>query len=273
MNIQNYSSDQSKNIDLSEFDSLSKSDSSSHSLTSDPSYNDWKENRRKLLEERRQIEERTLQNSKVSLNMVCETEKIGLNTAQELVRQREQLNIVEDKLDSMNSIMKVSQKHLTSMKSFFGGLKSRFSRNTDNTSETNSCGIDLEERRHKCDDSLTSAIEEMNRSSSIDDYRNNTTLSHKGINTIQSDDHKQTNTDQQNQVFNYWLKSVQINEEVNRNLDEIDSGVGRLKQLSLGLGNEIDSQNSLLDRINKQTDKNELTLKDQNKQMRQILRK
>ncbi|CAG2162170.1 unnamed protein product [Oppiella nova] len=174
--------------------------------TTTDSNTEWEDKRRQLLAERRAIEERTLESSKVSLGLVYETEKTGIETAEELVRQREQLDNVEEKLDSMNSIMRVSQKHLTSMKSIFGGFKNYFSKNETNPTIANksqSNGMD-----HKLD----------------------------------------------------------------QNLSEIDLGLGRLKNLALGLGSEIEEQNQSLDRITGKAERAEDTLQHQNRQMKRILK-
>jgi synaptosomal-associated protein 29 len=254
MNNQNFSSVDSKNINDLTFAGRAKQNSS---LNSSNSLEDWKEKRRKLLEERREIEERTLNDSKITLGLVHESEKIGLNTAQELVRQREQLNNVEDKLDSMSAHLKDSQKHLTSMKSFFGGFKNYFSRNSDKTQTIRSS-------------------ETKNTNNTIDSMENNfyaqnhPALSQRGVHT----NGFVLDEEETDQIYSQQSsRSRQFDEELELNLNEIDSGVDRLKQLSLSLGNEIDSQNSLLDRITKDAERAEGMVKNQNIQMRQILRK
>ena len=47
---------------------------------------------------------------------------------QELLRQGEQLRRTEQKLDKINADLTVSQKHINSIKSVFGGLKNYFSK-------------------------------------------------------------------------------------------------------------------------------------------------
>lgn len=50
---------------------------------------------------------------------------------QDLLHQREQLENVDRKLDKMKQDTRISQKHITSIKSVFGGLKNYFSGNKD----------------------------------------------------------------------------------------------------------------------------------------------
>ena len=47
----------------------------------------------------------------------------------------------------------------------------------------------------------------------------------------------------------------------------MQSGIGRLKDLALGIGKEIDEQNEQLDVITNKADKTNTNLKVQNKQM------
>ncbi|GIY95196.1 synaptosomal-associated protein 29 [Caerostris extrusa] len=85
--------------------------------------NEWEIKRKQLLEERRRIEERTLQSTNNSLGLLHESEQVGILTAEELVKQREQLENIEENLDVINNTMRTSQKHINSLKSIFEVLK------------------------------------------------------------------------------------------------------------------------------------------------------
>lgn len=74
-------------------------------------------------EKTRDIEERTLASSNRSLGLLYETENVGIATAEELSRQREQLENTNKHLDDINQTLRFSQKHLNGLKSIFGGLK------------------------------------------------------------------------------------------------------------------------------------------------------
>lgn len=56
-------------------------------------------------------------------------------------------------------------------------------------------------------------------------------------------------------------------------LEEMSSGVNRLKDLAVGLGDEISAQNDQLDRIAPKVDRADTKIRDQNRQMRHILGK
>jgi synaptosomal-associated protein 29 len=85
------------------------------------------ERRQQLMQTRRQIEERTLDSSQRSLGLLYESEKVGVATADELSRQKDQLKNTEQRLDDINSTLKQSERHLNGIKSVFGGLRNYFS--------------------------------------------------------------------------------------------------------------------------------------------------
>jgi len=60
---------------------------------------------------------------------------------------------------------------------------------------------------------------------------------------------------------------------VNTVLEQMSSGVSRLKGLAEGLGDEISAQNEQLDRIAPKVERADTKIRDQNRQMRHILGK
>jgi len=54
--------------------------------------------------------------------------------------------------------------------------------------------------------------------------------------------------------------------------DLMSDGMSRLKMLAKGLGNEIETQNEQLERINEQVGRADIKITDQNRQMRNILK-
>ncbi|CAG2183577.1 unnamed protein product, partial [Oppiella nova] len=109
-------------------------------LGKDLSSSDKRDTRRELFEEKTRIEEESLESSKETLGLILESERIGVKTGRELVRQRETLNRVEDKLESIDGSLHETQKHIKSMKSIFSGFGGMFSkkRNTNNNSNKSS---------------------------------------------------------------------------------------------------------------------------------------
>lgn len=60
---------------------------------------------------------------------------------------------------------------------------------------------------------------------------------------------------------------------VDRNLEDMCTSLSHLKGLAEGLGEEIGSQNDMLDRINDKTDKADFTIVQQNKEIKKLLKK
>ncbi|XP_054164883.1 synaptosomal-associated protein 29-like [Oppia nitens] len=230
------------------------------------SFSEWKDKRRELFEEKLKTEENSLESCKQTLSLILESERIGIKTGRELVRQRETLNKVEDKLVSIDADLNQSQKHLKSMKSFFSGFKSVFSsKKSNNKSETIvSYKSDLFEAK-SCIESKSIDVTDV-----TDGIPNDNISDDNNYN-----ENEWTFVDIQNksETIKYWHKSNEMNDKIEENLNEIDFGLQRLKELSLDLGNELDVQNQLIDRITKQTERTELRIQQQSQQMRKILKK
>lgn len=222
--------------------------------------------RLQLLQEKKRIEQQTLQSSKNALGLIYETEKIGVHTAEELLHQREQLENVNEKLDTINSIMRQSQKHLNSMKSVFGGLKTLFTK-TDKTSATtaNASSTSKKMPTSVSENALANTLEKTFNNDTINNQINDFRVKHK-LNETES---SRTNT---KPLDPYQQHSQEVNEQLDNNLAEMGLGISRLKQLALGLGNEIETQNKLLDTITTKSEKAQDVVNNQNRQMNRILK-
>ncbi|KAE8634684.1 hypothetical protein XENTR_v10002406 [Xenopus tropicalis] len=81
---------------------------------------------RSLQQEVTRRAESMVDSSNRSLSLVYDSEKIGVDTAEELVRQGEALKRTERMVDKMEQDMKTSQKHINSIKSMFSGFTNYF---------------------------------------------------------------------------------------------------------------------------------------------------
>lgn len=254
-----------KDVDDSTFLNHPRQGSSGYILSDNPIVQ-IEDKRRQILEERRQIEERTLQSTQNSLSLIYETEKVGLQTAEELLHQREQLENVNDKLDSINQIMRVSQKHLTSMKSIFGGFKNYFSKNAE-TNPNN--------KVPQSNKKISSSVSDNKLQHTIESLRTDTSqVRHPKVRDFDYDSANNTGgVDNSNRKMSaYELHSSEIDRKLDNNLEEMGQGISRLKNLALGLGNEIDSQNQMLDTLATKSEKAQDTVANQNRQMKRILK-
>ncbi|XP_052595988.1 synaptosomal-associated protein 29 isoform X2 [Peromyscus californicus insignis] len=70
--------------------------------------------------------EATAASTSRSLSLMYESEKVGVASCEELVRQRGVLEHTEKMVDKMDQDLKISQKHINSIKSVFGGFINYF---------------------------------------------------------------------------------------------------------------------------------------------------
>lgn len=89
-------------------------------------------------ERRKEIENRTLQSTERSISILRDSEKIGAATAEELMRQREQLERTDQRLDEINASLRFSQKHINGIKSVFSSLKNYMSGKSDSSASPSS---------------------------------------------------------------------------------------------------------------------------------------
>lgn len=204
-------------------------------------------------ERTRAIEERTLASSNRSLGLLYETEQVGIATAEELSRQREQLENTSKHLDDINQTLRFSQKHLNGLKSIFGGLKNYIAGQKDlqpssQAAQKPTLGDKL--------NSPTSSYSQMH--SSFSSNQGATAQAENMLNLSQT-----------------TLASTgsHFNKQLDKNLDEMAGSLSRLKGLAVDLHQEIDDQNDLIDDITTKTENVDEKLGRQNKEINRLLGK
>lgn len=206
------------------------------------------------------INERT---SKILLNtrsLLQESEMVGQSTLENLSSQRETLERVETDLDSINTTTRATQKHLNNMRSFFGGFKSLFSSSNSNTTP------------QPIVPSTTGGIP---KSATLANVPSATTTSGASLN-IQRGGAAPKNTFQTSAASSQLDRGATLDnpkDEFEANLSEIGFGLGRLKDMAMKLGDEIGDQNEILDRITEKSERAGDSIKLQNRQMQQLLKK
>ncbi|KYN23068.1 PREDICTED: synaptosomal-associated protein 29 [Trachymyrmex cornetzi] len=218
--------------------------------------NDFTQTRQQLLQRKKEIEENTVQSSERSVSLLRDSEQIGVATAEELIRQKEQLQRTEKRLDDINSTLRFSQKHIQGIKSVFGSLKNYLSGKSldapipsTKLSESSSSG------------SMTSPA----LSNTLEQVQSNINNSYSSTMLRGSyDDHN---------LEDVKPAGDRITKVLEQNLSEMSGSLARLKHLAIGLSEEIDSQNDLIDNITDKTEKADIMLQQQNKDMLHLLKK
>lgn len=206
-----------------------------------------------LLQRKKEIEERTIQSSERSVSLLRDSEQIGVATAEELIRQREQLQRTEKRLDDINNTLRFSQKHIQGIKSVFGSLKNYLSGKS----------LDAPIPSIKLSESSSSgSVTSPALSNTLDQVQSNANESNTSIKVKETND-----------LQNVKSSNDRVTKVLEQNLNEMSGSLARLKSLAIGLSEEIDSQNDMIDNISDQTEKADILLHQQNKDMLHLLKK
>lgn len=205
--------------------------------------------RQELAERRREIEERTLASSERGLGLLFESEKVGIATADELTRQKEQLLRTENRLDDINSTLRNSEKHIQGIKSVFGSIRNYFS------------------GRGSAPPAPGGASSSLTPSQSAPQFNSNLDQLH------QNPDYQDHHPGLQNRPGLVPKMPVDVDAALDKNLDDMASGLARLKGLAQGLNSELNEHDDLIDRVNVKTEDVKFKIDRQNKDMGKILGK
>jgi synaptosomal-associated protein 29 len=221
-------------------------------------------------QKKREIENRTLESSNRSLGEHCstinlrvahisivkffpgllrETEQVGIATAEELAKQREQLENTSRNLDEINNTLRYSQKHLNGLKSIFGGLKNYLSGQKDYTPRMTASPSTESKIFEQQQQQQASAMTSEER------YNSHPT-------TKLRDDFQQQQR-----------KAPSFDQQLESNLDEMAGNLSRLKHLAIDMHQEIDSQNDLIDNIHDKVENVDIKIGKQSKEMNKLLGK
>ncbi|XP_066592102.1 synaptosomal-associated protein 29 [Prorops nasuta] len=225
--------------------------------------NELEEKHQDLVQRKKEIENRTIQSSERSISLLRDSEQIGAATAEELIRQREQLERTEKRLDDINSSLRFSQKHIQGIKSVFGSLKNYLSGRSIDAPAPSTVSPKLSESTSTGSMSTSPALLNSLERSPNALSASHPALKQRGIFYEDNEDIDQyTNS-----------KSKDLTAVLGKNLDEMSGSIAKLKNLAIGLSEEIESQNDLIDNITDKTEKADIMLQKQNKDLTHLLKK
>lgn len=209
-----------------------------------------------MLQRQKEIEQRTLASSTRSIGLLRESETIGIATAEELARQREQLQNTNKRLDEINTNLNYSQKHLNGIKSIFYGFKNYISGKSDQTPPRNNSSPVPSAKPSSSH--LNDTIDNLSENTSENNFR-----FHPSTRLYNLDGQESTSV----------TDSQRVNELLDANLDEMVQHITRLKGIGLALGEEIEQQSDLIDTIQDKVEVADIKIGKQNKQMNKLLGK
>lgn len=201
----------------------------------------------------------TVDSSNRAVSLVYESEKVGVETAEELVRQGEALKRTEKMVDKMEQDMKTSQRHINSIKSMFSGFSNYFRAKPVETPPPD--GASEYTASSKLQDAMSKSKEQEDKYEATHPnlLKRDTVDNSRGLGATSSEyQHKNP------ALRNYHMK-------IDNNLDDMSQGLGRLKNLALGLQSEIDEHDDIIGRVTGKMDNLDLNIKTTDKRIRDEL--
>ncbi|CAH4027699.1 unnamed protein product [Pieris brassicae] len=220
---------------------------------------DLERQRQTMLLKQKEIEQRTLDSSSRSIGLLRESEQVGIATAEELARQREQLQNTSRRLDEINTNLTYSQKHLNGIKSVFYGFKNYLSGKSDQT-PPKSLASTSSSINPSPSSKLGETLDGLGGYSPDERFSSHPTTRLRGLNQEQT-------------TLEPMSDTQRVNKMLDDNLDEMVHHISRLKGLGMALGEEIETQNHLIDEITDKADTADIKIGHQNKQMNKLLGK
>ncbi|NXS27097.1 SNP29 protein, partial [Pomatostomus ruficeps] len=198
-----------------------------------------------------------------SLSLLYESERIGVAASEELVRQGEALKRTEQMVDKMDQDLKTSQRHINSIKSVWGGLVNYFkAKPPESKPEQNGAPEYYANSRLK--EAMMSSKEQESK------YQE----SHPNLRKLDNSDNDFNKANLVSSVqSDSYPKNQQLrayHQKIDNNLDEMSSGLSRLKSLALGLQTEIEEQDDMLDRLTKKVETLDVNIKNTDRKVRQL---
>ncbi|XP_061458867.1 synaptosomal-associated protein 29 [Rhineura floridana] len=205
----------------------------------------------------------TMDSTNRSLSLIYDSEHVGIASAEELTRQGEALKRTERMVDKMDQDLKTSQRHINSIKSVFGGFVNYFKAKPQE--------IKLEQNgatEYQASNKLKEAI------SISKEQESKYQESHPNLRKLDNPEYSSSGTSSDSSFQpesyprNQHLRTY--HQKVDSNLDEMSSGLSRLKSLALGLQSEIDDQDDILNRLTTKVDTLDLNIKSTDKKIKEL---
>lgn len=197
-----------------------------------------------------------------SLGLIYESEKMGVDTAEELTRQGEVLKRTDKMLDNMDQDLKTSQKHITSIKSVWGGMVNYFKGKPEVKPPPE------EPKSYQANERLQSAM------SSSREQEDKYQASHPNLRKLDtggfgaSASFDEGSSRQNGYSQNRHLQAAHTT--LDNNLDDMSDGLRRLKNLGLGLQSEIEEQDDSIDSLLNKVDKMDVKISNTNQQIKNL---
>uniref|UniRef100_A0AAY4CTK3 Synaptosomal-associated protein 29 n=1 Tax=Denticeps clupeoides TaxID=299321 RepID=A0AAY4CTK3_9TELE len=198
-----------------------------------------------------------------SLGLIYESEKVGAEAAEELMRQGEALKRADRMVDHMEQDLRTSQRHINSIKSVWGGLVNYFKAKPDPKPPQRD-----QPTNYQANSRLQNALADSK------DHEDKYQASHPNLRKLDTSGFgtsasvESTAPNQNGYSKNRQLQAA--HQQLDNNLDDMAVGLSRLKNLGLGLQSEIDDQDVTLDSLLNKVDGMDGKICSTNKQLKKL---
>ncbi|PVU97597.1 hypothetical protein BB561_000443 [Smittium simulii] len=192
-----------------------------------------------------EVKQESLSSTRNALRQVRQTEETATKTMSKLGEQTSQLNRIDKTLEVANvraedSVTKTSELKTLNKSIFSISFGNPFNSKKKRTAELEKAKL---EHQHSIEESERLRKLNFESQKRVDD-------STKG--TSRNAGHKLS--DEERAKYTFEDEDPEIENEINENLNEISDAVGGLKRLALGMGQELDVQNTQLGKIQTKAD-------------------
>ena len=208
------------------------------------SRNTWDPNK-DYLQEHVQKQKQTLESQQRALRLLAESEQVGADTAVELKRQGEVLDRAEQKVDNINENLNVAEYHVRTIKSWFGGITNKFRKKPPGSEGQGQQGESVTSQN------IAAAQENNQNAQHVARQINPGTSGQSSSSAAAINSTNNNNNNRQHINTNKPMTQFDLMEnQIGSNLDQMSMGLGRLKDLGMGLNDELQKQNNQLERLN-----------------------
>lgn len=190
-----------------------------------------------------ELTDQSLESTRRMLQLAEESQEVGIKTLVALDEQGEQLDRVEENLDQINVDMREAERNLTGLEKCCGLCVCPWRRRKNFEKD------EMYRKAFKSSDDGTLSTQPGARYAQ--DGNSGEAAKSGYIQKITGDDRE---------------------DEMDENLGQVANIVGNLKSMAMDMGNEIDTQNRQLDRINAKAEANDVRIQNANTRARDILR-
>lgn len=210
------------------------------------------------------VENESLDSTRRTLRTLNESYEMGVKTNEMLNEQGEKLNRVKQTLDNVNEGLDSTQTNMRQLRSIFGAHRPKFFDKISNVNKRlkNQSQLELKDTFTKQNFQEADAVDRFGKTNSDLSSLGNMSKSSRSFETF-------------NDGRNYEFAKITGSDrevEINRNLQEMSTGLDRLKDLGLTMRNELDKQNTDISSIEGKTEFVKQRVDDQTHKMNYLLK-